>query len=373
VSAQESASADAIPAAEALIAVGRYAEAIEKLRPAISSDPQNPELHGLLGSALLGMKQWKEALRAGRSAAALAPDTVQPYLVIAFALLPLSKPRKALKAAMEALRLNPMEPASMHAVAEAQLMCGKVKDAEAMASRLIELQPESPTGFDLRGRALIGRKRFPLTGRKQFRDAEADFREALRLQPDDVGLNNNLGVALQEQKKKKEAIEAFERAAKADPTAKRPQENLVIATEKYIGVGGAFVALFLAARLAPPIGRAIHLPEGVVVAIFAVVIVFPFVVAWYIRRRRLRRLGPTVGRFYKHKVRWLRNVGLIYLAFRLGPLLAIAFGLLGLAIAEIPDFGLWFLLAVVIMIAWFAASPFVWRRTALRRIQPEIN
>jgi tetratricopeptide (TPR) repeat protein len=317
----------------------------------------------MLGAALLSVGKPAESLQAARSAAALSPDSEWPFRVMAYALLRLKRSKDALSAAEQAVRLAPTERRAIEVSAEALLACGKTADAEATASRLIEQFPESASGFELRGRAALRRKRFG--------EAEASFREALRLEPDDWTLNNNLGVALQRQKKKKEAIEAFERAARANPAAKLAQRNLFGATNNYVRVGGAFFVAFLLVRLVPAIGKGTHLPDGLIFAVFVVALAALFAGFWFIRRRRRQLLGPTVDRFYQHEARRYRNIELIYLAFRIGPLLAIAVVLLGLGIAQVPDFGMLFLAAMVIMIAWFAISPFVWRRTLLRRFMPE--
>jgi tetratricopeptide (TPR) repeat protein len=264
------------------------------------------------------------------------------------------------------MRLDPTEELVLQVSAEAQLACGKTADAEATSSRLIELFPASASGFELRGRAEIGDKRFA--------DAEASFREALRLEPDDWTLNNNLGVALQRQKKKKkEAIQAFERAAKANPAAKVPQQNLFGAANSYVGVGSGFFAIYLLLRLIPAIGVTTHLSTGLIFAIVGVAIVALFAVFWFRRRRRRQQLGPTVDRFYQHERLRYRNLHRMYLAFRLGPPLAFAVGLLALAIAQAHpgDFSIVFLGGAVAMTAWFWVSPFVWRRSLLPRLLPD--
>jgi tetratricopeptide (TPR) repeat protein len=353
----------AIPRAQSLMAVGRHPEAVEILRSAVASEPQNPDLACLLGAALLRVGKPAESLQMARSAAAIAPESEWPFRVMAYALIRLHKRKEALAAAQQAMRLDPTELLVMQVNAEAQLACGKAADAEATASRLIELYPESASGFELGGRASLRRKRYA--------EAESRFREALRLEPDDWTLNNNLGVALQRQKKNKEAIQAFERAAKANPTAKLPQQNLFGAANSYVRAGGAFFAAFLLLRLLPAIGKATHLSDGLIFAILAVAIVALFTSFWFIRRRRRQQLGPTVEAFYQHEGRRYRNTQLMYVAFRWGPLLLIAIALLGLGIAEIPEFGSWFVAALVVMTAWFALSPFIWRRTLLRRLMPE--
>lgn len=346
------------------MAVGRHAEAIDILRSAIASEPQDADLHCMLGFALLSVGKPTESLRAARSAAALAPDREWPFRVMAYALIRLRKPKQALAAAQQAMRLDPNEELVLNVNGEAQLACGKTAEAEATASRMIALFPASSSGFDIRGRALMGSKRFV--------EAEASMREALRLEPDDWTLNNNLGVVLQRQKKKKEAIEAFERAAIANPVAKVPQQNLFGAANSYVRAGGLLFGAYLFLRLIPAIGKASHLSNELIFAIVAIATAALFGGAWFIRRRRRHQLGPTVDRFLQHERPRYRNLVLTYLAFRLGPLLVMSVILLIVAIAQPHpgDFSSVLVGGIVGMAAWFAVSPFIWRRNVLPRLRP---
>jgi tetratricopeptide (TPR) repeat protein len=283
---------------------------------------------------------------------------------MAFAWLRLNKPKKALAAAEEALRLEPTQELVLQVTAEAQLACDKLAEAEATGSKLIELYPASASGFDLRGRALMRRKRLA--------EAEASMREALRLEPDDWTLHNNLGVVLQRQKRKKEAIQAFERAAIANPNAKVARQNLFGAANSYVRAGGLLFAGYLLVRLIPAIGHASHLSNQLIAAIFAIAIVALFGGAWFIRRRRRQQLGGTVDRFLQHERPRYRNLGLIYVAFRLGPLLTMAVILLIVAIAQPApgDFTTVLVVGMVVMATWFVVSPFIWRHSVVRRLRP---
>jgi tetratricopeptide (TPR) repeat protein len=349
--------------ARALMAVGRNAEAIDALGSAIAAQPQDADLHCMLGLALLRAGKPAESLKAARAAAALAPDREWPFRVMAFALIRLRKPKEALAAAEQALRLDPMEELVLHVTAEAQLACGKTAEAEATASRMLELYPASSSAFDLRGRALMGRK--------QYAEAEASMREALRLDPDDWTLNNNLGVVLGLQKRKKEAIQAFERAAIANPSAKLPRQNLFGAANSYARVGGLLFAAYLVVRLTVVLGNSAHLSNELIFAIAAGAAGALLAAGWYIRRRRLQQLGPKVEGFLQHERPRYRNLGLIYLAFRLGPLLIAAVILLILAIAQPNpgDFSMVLVGGIVAVTAWFVASPFIWRRNILPRLR----
>ena len=348
--------------AQSLITVGRHAEAIQLLRSAVSSDPQNADLLCWLGFAFLRAGHPAEALRAGQSAGALAPEYEWPYRIVADALISLRKPKQALAAAQEALRLDPMSAAVVQINAEAQLASGKPAEADATGARLIELEPEYAGGFDIRGRAALKRK--------QFREAEAHFREALRLEPGSWAMNNNLGVALLGQKKKKEAVEAFERAVKADPKANLARRNLFGATRAYVGAGSLILVYFVLVRLVPIAGNAAHLPSWAVVLIFLGAIGTVALSYWLIGRRRRSQLSASVYHFYERELARERKINALHAVFKVGPLLAMAIGLLALGIAQSPGLFLAMVAAILVTVVWIVVSPRLWRHTILPRLRP---
>ena len=359
---QRDESANSVKAqARSLIAVGRHADAIALLHSAISSEPNDPDLHCWLGFALLGANRPAEALRAAQSAAALAPEYEWPHRLMAYALIRLRKEKQGLASAQQALRLNPTNPAVLSVTAEAQLAWGSTADADATAARLIQLEPGSAGGFDLRGRAALKEKRFV--------EAEAYFREALRLAPDNWAFNNNLGVALQGQKRRKEAVEAFERSVKANPRVNLARRNLFSATQAYVGAGGV-IAFFLLLHVLPDVGRAAHLPDGLVVFVFFGGLVAAIVGFWLVGIRRRRQLSPAVDRFYRRELGRDLNIQLLHGLYKVGLPLAIVVGLFALALAQSPGFPLWIVAGALLILVWIVASPHLWRQAVLPRLRP---
>lgn len=108
---------------------------------------------------------------------------------------------------------------------------------------MVALGPHSRDGHDLLGRVALRRRSWQL--------AETNFREALRLEPNNWASMNNLGLALKGQGRHEEAIAAFENAAKLNPRSDLVRTNLSSATRRYIGVGAiGLILVFNSLRVA---------------------------------------------------------------------------------------------------------------------------
>jgi tetratricopeptide (TPR) repeat protein len=130
-----------------------------------------------------------EALAAAETAVRLGPDEVRTHAVHALALHGLGRHRAAVAAAETAVALDPEEPLTHEVLADARRASGDYSRAREAAITARELESD-----DARPHHLLG--------------------------------DNNLGVALQAQKRDAEAREVFERAVRADPRAEVTRENL---------------------------------------------------------------------------------------------------------------------------------------------------
>jgi tetratricopeptide (TPR) repeat protein len=153
-------------------------------------------------------------------------------------------------------------------------------------------------------------------GRRDWKAAEAPFRRVLQLDPHSWTALNNLGVALRRQGRRKEAIEYFEAAARANPRASVARDNLFRSVSRHAGVGGLAGGLILVLKygliavpaahaidnLASPIGRNIQNQPIAVAGIFLLVLCVVVLDAIY-RWRRRQRLSPTVRAFHKAELR----------------------------------------------------------------------
>ncbi len=282
-------------------------------------------------------------------------------VALTWSLLNRGKSRKALEIARRAELQKPGDPYVLEALAEAQLACGKTSQAGETASRLIQLIPEAAPAYDLRGRVDLKRRRFV--------DAEAFFRHALSLDPDNASLINNLGVALREQNRKPEARAAFEAAWRANPTSPKAKKNLFSATQAYVGAGGVAAFIFWL-HFWPLIAHAANLPAAVADITFLGGIALTIAGFWWFGLRRRRTLSPDVDRFYRQELVRQRTLELVRGLYKGGPYVVIVLVLVALIVSEAPYFFWWFLACVAAWIAWSVIGPRLWRRFILPRLQP---
>jgi tetratricopeptide (TPR) repeat protein len=76
--------------------------------------------------------------------------------------------------------------------------------------------------------------------RKQWKRAEDANRRALQIDPSNNMALNNLGVALQEQRRSKEALEIYQRAAQLNPNDEVAKANIVRMVRPVSGLGLAW-------------------------------------------------------------------------------------------------------------------------------------
>lgn len=281
--------APAASQARALLAAGRAQDGARILGQALAADPADAELHCLLAQAGLALDRPGDALRAAEAALALGFEAEWPHRLRSIALGRMRRRGEAVGAAREAVRLAPNEPLPLRALGGALLDALKVDEAAGVAAHLAEVAPDAPGSHDLLGRVALRRHRGA--------EAEAHLRRALTLTPDDPFLHNNLGVALSQQRgRKKDAIDAFNQAARLDPGNTLARGNLKRAIGGYAGVGaGAVLVLKMLGiaqltRLAAGGGQAV-LPTAAAVGVFGAGYL------WY-RHRRFRTLDPSLQRFH---------------------------------------------------------------------------
>jgi tetratricopeptide (TPR) repeat protein len=266
---------------EALLAVGRHAEAIPWLERAIADDPTALEPRCRLALAFLRLKQHPQALRAAERAVAAVPTHEWPHRIRALVLLRLKRKRDALAAAHEAVRLAPEVP-EVHVIsAEALLANGDKRAALASAERAVSLAPERSLTHEMLGEVLLELR--------NLARAEEHFRRALALDPESFEAMNNLGVVLQRQGREQEAMEQFHRAARLDPTSQLAQKNLANSIDRHVDPcpdvpRAAQVGLIVLGILLPPVRL--------------------LMLAWWlgsivIRRARVRELPPSLLMAYR--------------------------------------------------------------------------
>jgi Flp pilus assembly protein TadD len=214
-----------------LTEVGRAAEAIPLLRQALTLSHQDATIHCELARAHLELKQFNEALRHSEAAIGAAPQAEWGHRLRAIILRQLGRDRDALASAQEAVRLAPEEPMAIETLVYAQLACNQTGLARESALFWLELAPDDADCRDALGRIALADR--------QPKAAEDHFRDAISLNPASARIMSNLGVALENQQRKNEALGCYDRAAKMDPAFDLARKNTRFAIQR----GTTFVSL----------------------------------------------------------------------------------------------------------------------------------
>jgi tetratricopeptide (TPR) repeat protein len=189
-----------------LLIEGRLSAAISALRRATDLDPSDAGSHHMLGRAFLYSGRFAEAGANLRLAVTLDDELAAAHLDLAVALDRQGLDLEAMAAYRQAVRLAPEWAEGHGRLAELLEATG---DVEGAIEAFRRAAPETPAGRLNAVRALT------LEGK--YREAEAQLRQAIVLDPGSDLLHKALGDALSKQGRFEEAIEACDRALTINP------------------------------------------------------------------------------------------------------------------------------------------------------------
>jgi tetratricopeptide (TPR) repeat protein len=201
--------------AQAYADAGRGPEAIALLKDAVAVEPS---FYSMLAEAFDKDKRWAEAARAYALASGESPEDVDLKTRWASALLNIpdeSAARQARDLLLGVTKANPTAGWPLYLLARAERALGDLDASEASARRLMAISPGSTSGAHALAQVLEARRQWaaiiealePVANRTQ-KGREADT--ALIL--------THLGFAYLEVGRNADAIGAFERATKLDPS-----------------------------------------------------------------------------------------------------------------------------------------------------------
>ena len=172
----------------ALAARGRWAEAVECQRRAISLAPDAPEPHHNLGHALRELGDWPEAAACFRRALALKPDYAEAHGGLGWVLHKLGELDQAAACYLAALALRPTFTGALTNLGVALQDMGRIDEAIACYGEALRLSPAHPDALTALGAALQQQGRLD--------QAIERYGEALRASPEHPDANTNLAMAL---------------------------------------------------------------------------------------------------------------------------------------------------------------------------------
>ena len=201
--------------AQAYTDAGRHADAVALLEGAADVEPS---FYETLASAYEDEKRWRDAASAYAKASALTPDDTDLKTRWAFALLSsedASAAGKARDLLQDVTKAEPTAGWPLYLLARAQRALGNLDASEASARRLMAVSPASTSGAHALAQVLEARRQWsaiiealePVVAKRQGGRAS-----------DTAVLLTHLGFAYLETGRSADAVNAFERASKLEPS-----------------------------------------------------------------------------------------------------------------------------------------------------------
>lgn len=299
--------------ARALLELGRAAQAAELITQHLAEHEGDSSALALLSQARLELDEPQGALAAANAAIANRPDDEWPHRVASLALAATGQPEEALRAATTAVRLAPLSWVTHARLAVALADVGRYDDGWVEAELAITQAPDEPQAHRAAGRVA--------TLASWWDEAEAAFRRALALAPDNAALMNDLGVLDLSRGRLTGAVGQFVGAARLAPGESYAPDNVVLSG--WLALRQAAIAQVL---LGLVIGGVLVLPHVLRSVVAGGVLVASVLLAV----RTARRLPPQVRAVLRRRVLRTRR-GVVVAGLLL-------LGLLGLSwVAAAPD------------------------------------
>ncbi|OGQ83414.1 MAG: hypothetical protein A2289_16350 [Deltaproteobacteria bacterium RIFOXYA12_FULL_58_15] len=223
-------------------AAAAYQEGLER-------EPDDPVLHAELGLLLARYGKADRAERHLREAIRLSSVFRSDVHVSLGALLAESGRWQEAKLQYDkVLEDNPKHPGARNNLAIAKYRGGRVQEALADLSALVQEFPRHADAHNNLAAIAIDRK--------GWRAAEQHARRALQLREEEPAAWNNLGLALDEQGKRAEALDAYQKGLEEQPLYWQARLNMGVLLRKQNETGRAAAALKAVVDQVP------HIPEG---------------------------------------------------------------------------------------------------------------
>jgi protein O-mannosyl-transferase len=170
---------------------GKFDEAIDRYKTALSWKPRYPEAHFFLGNALDQQGKLEEAIAEYQKALGYQPILEQTHIFLGAALAKQQKLQEAKSHYLAALKVNPESAVAHSNLAKLLQADGKLDEAMQHYSAALKFDPGLAQAHNNLGVLLLARNRTT--------EGIRELREALRLNPGDLETEYNLALALNQQ------------------------------------------------------------------------------------------------------------------------------------------------------------------------------
>jgi len=210
---------EALVRARAYRSAGRPREALNEIRRALASDPEDPYL--LLYAAICAsdLDEYVDALGYAQSLIGVAPDWAAGHHQLGVIYLQLKRPKEAEASIRQSIELDPESDDAWAALAIVLIQRRKQKESLEAAETALSIDADNSTALNARAQALglLGR-----TG-----EAMDAAKMAARQLPDDTDTHQVLGWAALRAGRVDEAMASFTEALRLDPTDGDAREGLL--------------------------------------------------------------------------------------------------------------------------------------------------
>ena len=201
----------------ALERAGDLEEAIRAYRGVLETDPGHFQALNNLGNCYIAKGDRVDGILAYRGAIQLNPACAETFINLGHALLVDGEVEESLSVCREAVRLRPNSAEARMNLGNALLVRGEPALAEERNNEAARIMPDGAEAPNNGERALQ---------ETALEAAIREFREAVRLDPNNYGALSNLGGALQTNGSADEAITCFEKATRLRPCSAGAYNNL---------------------------------------------------------------------------------------------------------------------------------------------------
>jgi len=199
------------------------ATALAELESLVAGDPGNPVFRTSLARLARHLGRYDQALELYRRAITDAPQDPDAWQDLAATFYEAGKTPESADAAGQALALDPSRPEALTLLALAEVSAGKAQLAWGHFTRVLELDPRNAKAHANRGNLL--------RAQGELAAAETEYRRALEVAPELVDAFNGLGTLMVETDRPQEAIALFERALSLEENFEEARLNLGIAKQ----------------------------------------------------------------------------------------------------------------------------------------------
>lgn len=252
------------------------AAAIAHYRAALAIDPNEPQVHNNLGTDCMELGLYDDALREHQAAVRLAPGYREAYVNMGADLQHLGRYQEAEAAYRQALAIKREDAATHFDLGLVLTYLGEREEALSQVREALRIQPDyaearrleqdlagtgengqpagpMPLAPDAENHAKVAEK---LMQAGQFDESAAEFREALRIEPDAAEVRGLFGYVLWRLGRMQEAEHELRQASRALPQDSAIHVNLGNALESLGRLDDAVAEYNIALRFEPGPSRA---------------------------------------------------------------------------------------------------------------------